>query len=169
MKLNLGCGKNIQKGWINVDAVKIDGVDIVCDLNKFPWPFDDDSVDTILMDNILEHLDDVVKVMEEVYRILKVNGNAEIIVPYYKSKNAYKDPTHKHFFTEETMNYFTCWHPCSFYSTARFRIITCEKYHVGGFPLWHLKKYLGISLKVPFLATSLRWVLEKVVNEENKK
>jgi len=49
------------------------------------------------MKHVLEHLDDVVKVIEECYRILKPKGILDIYVPYYKSKKAFRDPTHKHF------------------------------------------------------------------------
>jgi len=106
MKINLGCGKDIREGWVNVDRVKIDGVDIVHDLNKFPYPFKSNSADYISMKHILEHLDDIPKVMEEIHRILKPYGKVEIIVPYYKSTAAVTDPTHKHLFTEHSMDFF---------------------------------------------------------------
>ncbi len=106
IRLNLGCGRDVRHGWVNVDKVKLDGVDVVHDLDMFPYPFDDNSVDYILMKHTLEHLDDVVRVMEECHRILKPNGRLEIIVPYYKYKSAFTDPTHRHFFTEQSMDYF---------------------------------------------------------------
>ena len=33
-KLNVGCGRNIQDGWINLDSAALPGVDIVCDLEN---------------------------------------------------------------------------------------------------------------------------------------
>ena len=47
MKLNIGCGKKILNGYINLDVVKLPGVDIVHDLNKYPWPFKDNYFDEI--------------------------------------------------------------------------------------------------------------------------
>lgn len=166
MKLNLGCGKDIKpksEDWVNVNKVNLEGVDVVHDLNTFPYPFGDNSVDYIFMSHTLEHLDDIVRVMEELWRILEDNGKLEIIVPYYKSKNAFNDPTHRIFFTEKTMDYFTKGHKYDFYSNARFKILLCKKYR-GGFPLWHLKKYFGIDIKhkIGFFPTSLRWILQKV-------
>ncbi|HPC10341.1 MAG TPA: class I SAM-dependent methyltransferase, partial [archaeon] len=67
MKLNIGCGKKILKGYINLDVVKLPGVDIVHDLNKYPWPFKDNYFDEIYADNVLEHLDDIIKPIEEIW------------------------------------------------------------------------------------------------------
>lgn len=47
-KLNLGCGKDIKKEYVNLDIRKFPGVDIIHDLNKFPYPFKDDSFDEII-------------------------------------------------------------------------------------------------------------------------
>ena len=48
IKLDLGCGNNRQQGFIGVDIAKLPNVDQVVDLEKFPWPWKDESVeDTI--------------------------------------------------------------------------------------------------------------------------
>lgn len=47
MKLNLGCGKDIKDGYINLDVRYIKGVDVVCNLNSFPYPFQNDVFDEI--------------------------------------------------------------------------------------------------------------------------
>ena len=46
MKLNLGCGKNIKEGYINIDKVK-EGADIIHDLEVYPYPFEDNKFDQI--------------------------------------------------------------------------------------------------------------------------
>ena len=43
LKLNLGCANNILEGYVNLDAVKLPGVDIVQDLNKHPWKIKDNQ------------------------------------------------------------------------------------------------------------------------------
>ena len=44
--------------------------------------------------------------MEELYRILKPNGEIKIIVPYFRSVWAFADPTHKHYFTSRSFDYY---------------------------------------------------------------
>lgn len=67
--LDVGCGTAKIKGAIGIDRIKLDGVDIVHDLNKFPWLFKDKTFDEIYMNDIIEHLDDTIKVMEECCRL----------------------------------------------------------------------------------------------------
>lgn len=122
MKLNLGCGIKKIDGFVGVDNIKTEAVDIIHDLNIFPYPFEDGSVDEIIMDNVLEHLDDVIKVIEELHRLCVPGAIVKINVPYFKSNSAYTDPTHKHFFTETSFKYFTKDNPLNFYSQARFEI-----------------------------------------------
>lgn len=106
MKLNFGCGKDIKDGYINLDVRHIKGVDVVCDLNHFPYPFDDDVFDEIYCNNILEHLDDIVRVMEELNRIGKSKARVVIKVPHFTCQYAFADPTHKHYLTYESFDYF---------------------------------------------------------------
>jgi len=122
-KLHLGCGNDIKKGFINLDSVKLPGVDIVHNLDKFPWPFKDNSFDYILSISTLEHLENLIKTMEEIHRICKNNAIIEIIVPHFSSMGAFKDPTHKHFFTYYSFNYFIDKNNYNFYSKARFKIL----------------------------------------------
>jgi SAM-dependent methyltransferase len=122
-KLNLGCGKKIKKGYVNQDIVDLPGVDLVHDLNKFPWPFKKNQFDEVYCDNILEHLDSILKPMEEIWRITKNKSKIEIIVPAFPSIGAAVDPTHKQFFTYLTFDYFSSDKPeMNFYTHARFRI-----------------------------------------------
>ena len=103
-KLNLGCGKKILRGFVNVDIQKGPGIDKSFDFNKFPYPIPDDSYDYILLDNVLEHLDDPKRVLHELHRISRKGARIRIIVPYYHCKGAYNDVTHKHFFNETTFD-----------------------------------------------------------------
>lgn len=105
VKLNLGSSDRIIDGFLNVDILAAPGVDIVYDLNK-GIPLNDNTVVEIYAGHILEHLDDMVKIMEEIYRVCKNGALVRIKVPYFKSIGAFKDPTHEQFFTEETFYYF---------------------------------------------------------------
>jgi len=122
-KLNLGCGEKRISGFLGVDFVKTPAVDVVHNLNKFPYPFADNSVEEILLDNVLEHLDQVIKVMEEIFRICQNGAMVKIYVPYYKSSGAFTDPTHKNFFTESSFDYFKKSHPYHYYTSAGFKVI----------------------------------------------
>lgn len=106
-KLNLGAGKKCLEDYINLDIIKYEGIDIVWNLEETPLPFQDETFEEIMADNVLEHIENFIPLMEELYRILKKGGVLKIWVPYYNSKGAFQDPTHKRFFTEETFLYFT--------------------------------------------------------------
>lgn len=102
-KLNFGCGRDIRKGWTNVDGQKSKGVDKSFDFEKFPYPFKENTFDYVLIDNVLEHINNPRKVLEELWRICKKDAKIEIIVPYYNSYYAYADVTHVNFFNEIAM------------------------------------------------------------------
>lgn len=106
MKLNLGCGNDIRKGWVNLDIKKKPGVDVVHNLDKFPYPFMDEQFDLVLMDNVIEHLHDTIGVMAQIHRILKPGGVAILLFPYFQHPNAWVDPTHVKCLTAETFRYF---------------------------------------------------------------
>ncbi len=103
MKLNLGCGKDIKPGYINMDYVKHKGVDIVHDLEEFPYPFKTNSVDEIWMSHVIEHLVYPLKALMECHRILKPDGLLYISVPHKNHGSAYS-LDHKKLYTENSLN-----------------------------------------------------------------
>lgn len=105
-KVDFGCGASKKTGYIGVDILKLDGVDIVHNLTIFPYPFEDNSVDEIWLDNVLEHLPNPMKVVEELWRISKNNTKIIIAVPYFRGHYAFIDPTHVNFFGVNWFNYF---------------------------------------------------------------
>jgi predicted SAM-dependent methyltransferase len=105
--VDLGCGNRKLEGAISVDINPLRNPDIVHDLDVFPYPFESNSVDKVYMSHSLEHTVDVCKVVDEAWRMLKVGGILHVIVPHFSSRIAYGDPTHKHYFSTETFNYFT--------------------------------------------------------------
>ena len=104
-KINLGGGNTKIDGYTNIDILALPNVDIVYDLSK-GIPLEDNSVDEVYTAHFLEHLDDTVFMMTEIYRVCHANALVRIKVPYFKSIGAFKDPTHKSFFTEKTFDYF---------------------------------------------------------------
>jgi len=104
--LNLGCGNKIFEGnWVNFDQSEYSSADEIGDFN-LTFPFGSQSFDGIYLDNVLEHVDDVIHIMNECYRVLKQDGKLEIIVPHEKSVWAWADPTHTHVFNQYSFYYF---------------------------------------------------------------
>ena len=128
VKLNLGCGEKYLDGYINCDIVEGLKKDRYINLNKFPYPFPDNYADEIWMDMVLEHLENLVTVVDELHRILKHNGVLKIIVPYAKSDWAIQDPTHIHFFNEKSMDYFIDDYRYNYYTKTRFVKLTARLY-----------------------------------------
>jgi ubiquinone/menaquinone biosynthesis C-methylase UbiE len=107
VKYNLGCGSNRQEGFLGVDQIKTPQVDIMANLEEYPWKFaEDDSADEIYCCHYIEHVTDLIKFMDECYRILKVESKMTVIAPYYSSVRAWQDPTHKRAISENTFLYF---------------------------------------------------------------
>lgn len=106
LKLDLGCGGNKRKGFTGVDIVKAKGVDIVHDLETYPWPFKNNSVDEVNMSNYFEHLKDPFRFMNELHRVMKKGANCSIVSPYYSSMRAWQDPTHTHAISEASFLYY---------------------------------------------------------------
>lgn len=98
IKLNLGCGTNKLDGFINVDKTNICDPDIIHDLEKFPYPFKDNSVKEIILSHVLEHLGQNPEVfnliIKEFYRICENGAIIDIRVPHPRHDNFLSDPTH---------------------------------------------------------------------------
>jgi SAM-dependent methyltransferase len=104
-RLHLGCGHVIKTGWVNLDSAPLPGVDVVHDIEKFPWPFADESFDHIGAFQVLEHVE-YIPVVREAHRILRPGGTFEIAVPHFTSRNNWADPTHKKAFSIRTFEFF---------------------------------------------------------------
>jgi len=123
-KLDIGCGSSKKEGFTGVDILKFPGVDIVHDLNHFPYPFKDNEIDEVWMDQVLEHLDEPMKVVEELFRICKNESTITISVPYFRSYCATIDPTHKNFFGIFWFSYFDPNHVhCKRYQYSKARFL----------------------------------------------
>jgi SAM-dependent methyltransferase len=121
--LHIGAGRRKLRGAVTLDINPRLCPDVVWDLNVFPYPFPDDSFDLIVCEHILEHLQDVIRVMEELHRIAAPGGRVWIRVPHFSSLNFHTDPTHVHAFSSRSFDYL-----CEGtdlvqydYSTVRFR------------------------------------------------
>lgn len=163
VKLNLGCGKNIREGWVNVDKFAFQEVDIIHDLNSIPYPFKDESVDHILLSHVLEHLNNPPEVLIECHHILKVGGILEVKVPHKNSHTAYS-LYHKHRFVETTLRVLEAKKAFNIVSVNVKRLIPTPFGYIRGFNIF--KNYrdshicIGVGIK-----HEIHWILKKTNSE----
>ncbi len=124
--VDLGCGVRKMKGALGVDTVAVSGVDVVADLNH-GLPFKDSSVDAVYSYHVLEHMDDFLATMGEIWRVCRPGALVYVKAPHAASSFVtWKDPTHRRGLSIATFAYFddTYFDGAAFayYSKARFRI-----------------------------------------------
>lgn len=111
MKLNLGCGQNKLAGFVNVDSQPAAAPDVLADLEAFPWPFDDGSVDEVVMNHVLEHLGRdpqvFIGIFRELYRVCAPGAKIMIVVPHPRHDHFLGDPTHVRVVTPEVLSLFS--------------------------------------------------------------
>jgi SAM-dependent methyltransferase len=126
--LDLGSGRNVRNPF-GVEFVF--GTDITIEKPEFiegaqlipvdltgKLPFEDDYFDTISAFDLLEHIPrwerdangniryPFIDLLSEIHRILKPNGYFTAVTPAVPAPQAFQDPTHINFITEETIKYF---------------------------------------------------------------
>lgn len=97
--LDIGCGNNKIKGAIGLDISKDTQADIIWDLNKYPYPIEENEIDKIYAKHIIEHVDDPIKFLNEAYRITMPGGTCFIETPHFSCYVAYSEPQHKRYFS----------------------------------------------------------------------
>lgn len=119
IKLDIGCGNNKTEGFIGIDYHQYGNVDIVHDIEKTPWPLEDDSVLVATCSHVLEHINPhggvFVNVLNEIWRVLKPGCQIAFVVPYAGSPGFWQDPTHCNGISEVTMCYFDPLHESGLY------------------------------------------------------
>ena len=87
MKLNLGCGRRVKEGFINVDIYERENkLDLIYDLTK-PLPFESESCEYIYSEQFIEHLDwrEGLSFLFECFRCLKKGGTIRLVFPDFKT------------------------------------------------------------------------------------
>lgn len=147
MRLNLGCGNKHLDDWINADKVATAAVDQVVDLEQFPWPWPDDSVEEVLLFHVLEHLGAETAVylgiIKELYRVCRDGAKIMIAVPHPRHDSFLSDPTHVRPITPEGLLLFS--------QTAN------REWIAGNFANTPLGVYLGVD----FVIETVNWKFEQ--------
>lgn len=98
IKLNIGCGGNPLKNYINIDQDNLEQIKkrypqknfdddlIVKNYDIFQLPFEDSSVDEIRSDSLIEHLTFIEEKIffNEIKRVIKIGGKLEISTPDFE-------------------------------------------------------------------------------------
>ncbi len=125
--INLGCGLNYFESdnytkWINIDKSKMFKADEYLDFDNenLKLPYEDETIDFIEASHILEHIKNIIPLMNECYRILKKGGVMSVKVP--QGIGIWADPTHVRGFSVISFRYY-CNYPLSegYGITAKFR------------------------------------------------
>lgn len=120
--LDVGCGLNKYPGAIGIDRIPGTAADVLCDLDRFPWPLRDASFDEVRAVHVIEHVADVIRTMEEFHRLLRPGGTVYIATPHYTDFSSFCDPTHRWHLNSFSLRYFgTDNAGYGYYSGARFR------------------------------------------------
>ena len=111
LRIDLGCGPEKAEGFIGVDLhdyswMYPNGEFVICDLEKGILPFCSDSAIEIRAHSILEHITNLIPLMNDIWRVLRKGGTLHVIVPKAGSEASFKDPTHVRFFLPKTFDYF---------------------------------------------------------------
>jgi SAM-dependent methyltransferase len=111
IRLDIGCGRNKQApDWVGIDCRELPGVDIVHDVEVYPWPLPDECAIVAVASHLVEHIDPhgggFIRFMDEVWRVLKPDGEFAIATPHGASPGFLQDPTHCNPCNEATWAYF---------------------------------------------------------------
>lgn len=141
--LDVGCGINKTPGAIGIDRNPASCADVLCDLDRCPYPFRDSSFDALRAVHVIEHVSDVIRTMEEFHRLVRNGGEVYIATPHYTDFSSFCDPTHRWHLNSFSLRYFGEDHGgFGYYSAAKFQEISVR---VKLLALW---RWLGFEFLV---------------------
>jgi hypothetical protein len=97
LKVNVGSGGKKLEGYVNIDCQPATQPDVVCDISKDRWPFDDNSVEGAHASHIFEHLapgEPFFHCLRELYRVCRNGAKVEVILPHPRHDIFLNDPSH---------------------------------------------------------------------------
>ena len=114
IRLNLGAGREPLEGWTNTDWYDLPSIDLVFNLLHLPYPFDDESAETVRAWDVLEHMPShlpdgrsfPIELLNEIWRILKPGGEFLIHVPDARHPEWATDITHVRPYMPSSFDHF---------------------------------------------------------------
>lgn len=79
-KVNIGSGVAPDICFVNVDMALLSGVHLCADALRLP--FKENSIDALLCEQLIEHIQDPQRMVDEFYRVLKPGGEIYITAPF---------------------------------------------------------------------------------------
>ena len=149
-KLNIGAGEEYLEGFTNLDISDKDiygrkiKVDVIQDLEYYPYKFEENTFDFVLAKGIIEHLKDVNGALHELHRISKSGAIIEIHVPHYTFYGYFRDPSHKTAWSRDTIEFYCGWLAWDRKLASKYKI---------------KKKWLKYSYTKP-----LEWIFAPLIN-----
>jgi SAM-dependent methyltransferase len=104
IKLDLGCGNKRRNGFFGVDRYRCDAADLLCDITQ-ALPFKTDSVTAVCLDNLIEHILDIPRLLAEIVRVCRDGATITIITPHFSALDSWRDPTHIHHLSYFSMDH----------------------------------------------------------------
>ena len=105
-KLNFGCGADIREGYDNVDIQEDPRLFKSFDFDKYPYPFESNTYDVVVMRMIIEHLDRPDKALYELHRMCKPGAIIKIRTCFFNNIGMTNDMEHRHYFSHKTFEHF---------------------------------------------------------------
>jgi hypothetical protein len=181
--LQLGSGKDFRPDCLNVDINPAWGPDAVFDVSsptligssletaRFgPVTLTENSFDSAIANDVLEHIGDLTTAMTNILRLLKPGGIFNISVPYDMGLGAWQDPTHVRAFNERSWLYYTDWHWYLGWTEARFDLLNLEvEMSPLGSELQRAGKTTEEIIRVPRAVDALRVRLQKRYLQESER
>ena len=104
-RLDLGGGYAPAPNHINIDLIP--EADIIWNLNKgLPPSIEANSIDGVRCNQLIEHLDTIIPLMNDCFKVMKSDTLLEISTPKGGTDPFWQDPTHKKGYVRESFLYF---------------------------------------------------------------
>lgn len=165
VSIDAGCGAR-KKAEIGLDRVKTDSVDIICDLEYIPLK--NDSVDSIISEHVIEHVNNPYNLLREFHRILKKGGILHIAAPHAFTTGAYSID-HKHYFVLRSLDYIINPYLIKYHSHIPFKLKS-RTLRLHGRVSKYLNPLIRINpeffertfLKILPFEADIHWIMEKI-------